>query len=68
MCLSDGTSVSWFLNKYLVKKKKADKDKAVLEPQISPAFAITYFCNNRRIDPVRVKVIRANLPKDHYVP
>ena len=25
------------------------KDKAVLEPRVSPAFAITYFCNHRNI-------------------
>ena len=44
-------------------------NKAVLEPRVSPAFAITYFCNHCtiRFDPIPVKVICENLPKDHYV-
>ena len=35
--------------------------KAVLEPRVSPAFAITYFCNhcNIRFDPIHFKVICA---------
>ena len=28
---------------------KMDRDKAVLEPHVSPAFAITYFCNHCNI-------------------
>ena len=43
-------------------------NKAVLEPWVLPAFAITYFCNHCNIifdQPV--KVICENLPKDHYV-
>ena len=44
-------------------------NKAVLEPQVSPVFEITYFCNhfNIRFDPIPVQVVCANLPKDHYV-
>ena len=45
------------------------KDKAVLEPRVLPAFVITCIWNycNIRFDPIHVKVICANLPKDHYV-
>ena len=37
-------------------------NKAVLEPWVSPAFAITYFCNhwNIRFDPTAVKVVWGN--------
>ena len=44
-------------------------NKAVLEPRVLPAFAFTYFCNhcNIRFDLIPVKVICANLLKDHYV-
>ena len=39
----------------------AFKNKAFLEPRVSPAFTITYFCNfcnhcNIRLDPIPVKV------------
>ena len=46
---------------------KNKENKAVLEPWVSPSFAITYFCNhcNIRFDPTPVKVICVNLPKDH---
>ena len=39
------------------------------QARVSPAFVTTYFCNhcNIRFDPIPVKVIRENLPKDHYV-
>ena len=42
-------------------------NKAVLEPRVSPGFAITNFCNhcNIRFDTIPVKVICVNLPKDH---
>ena len=45
-------------NKYYVKQKHfqilkyyitVKKHKAVLEPRVSPAFAITYFCNHCNI-------------------
>ena len=44
-------------------------NKAVLQPRVLPAFVILCFCNhcNIKFDPIPVKVIRANLPKDHYV-
>ena len=40
-------------------------NKAVLEPRVSPAFAITYFCIhcNIRFDPIPVKVICAIYPR-----
>ena len=46
-------------------KKKKKKNKAVFKPRVSPAFAITYFCNNCniRFDPIPVKVICAIYPR-----
>ena len=40
-----------------IEKSNPVKDKAVLQPRVSPAFAITYFCNycNIRFDPISAK-------------
>ena len=52
-----------------------NKNKAVLGPQVSPAFAITYFCNhsNIRFDPIPVQWYvriyrRIIMYKSHYWP
>ena len=41
-----GGPKSWQKKK---KKRNRKRNKAVLEPQVSPAFAITYFCNHCNI-------------------
>ena len=53
--------MKWFYPEKLIKLNIYNK--AVLEPRVSPAFAITYFCKhcNIRFDPIPVKVICANL-------
>ena len=45
------------------KQTNKQKNKAVLEPWVSPAFVITYLCNhcNIRFDPIPVKVRKRSL-------
>ena len=50
---------SFLLNVVLKMSNTTIIDKAVLKPQVSPAFAFRYFCNHCNIgfDPIPVKVI-----------
>ena len=52
-------------SQYRVYQKEVNslKNKALLEPRVSPAFAITYLCNHCsiRFDPIPVKVRKRSL-------
>ena len=38
-----------YITMHINKTNKTKQNKAVLEPRVSPAFAITYFCNHCNI-------------------
>ena len=44
-----GTKSRLFLPAHPGNQQSCSQDKAVLEPRVSPAFAITYFCNHCNI-------------------
>ena len=59
-----------FMTFFFFCKSESTVDKAVLEPWVSPAFAITYLCNhcNIRFDPISVKVRKRSLTPDDLWP
>ena len=60
--LAEAINIFWCSHNGSANLKKKKK-KAVLEPKVSPAFAITYLCNhcNIRFDPIPVKVRKRSL-------
>ena len=57
-------------NTMIMQHNPSLQSKAVLEPRVSPAFAITYLCNhcNIRFDPLPVKVRKRSWPLMTFEP